>query len=73
MALFFTDYALGWLGLRDGCWKFLLELDSKRSQLFDVCRDPARRPIVAAQSPSASQRIARACCSGWRRSARAHT
>ena len=40
LALFFTDYALGWLGLRDECWKYLYEIDSKRSHLFDVCRDP---------------------------------
>jgi lipoteichoic acid synthase len=40
MALFFTDYALGWLGLVDGCWKYLYEIDARRSRLFDVCRDP---------------------------------
>jgi arylsulfatase A-like enzyme len=40
LALFFTDYALGWLGLRDECWKYLYEIDSKRSHLFDVCQDP---------------------------------
>jgi hypothetical protein len=40
MALFFTDYSLGWLGLADGCWKYLLEIDSNRSRLFDVCIDP---------------------------------
>jgi lipoteichoic acid synthase len=39
MALFYTDYALGWLGLRDGCWKFLTEIESGRPQLYDVCRD----------------------------------
>src|SRR5205085_7026945 len=31
MALFFTDYSIGWLGLTDGCWKYLLEMDSGRS------------------------------------------
>jgi arylsulfatase A-like enzyme len=40
MALFFTDYARGWLGLRDGCWKYLFETDASRSKLFDVCADP---------------------------------
>lgn len=40
MALFFTDYAIGWLGLRDGCWKAIVEVESRRSRLFDVCRDP---------------------------------
>jgi arylsulfatase A-like enzyme len=37
---FFTDYSLGWLGMREGCWKFLYETGSKRSKLFDLCRDP---------------------------------
>jgi hypothetical protein len=40
MALFFTDYSLGWLGASDACWKYLYEVDSRRSQLFDVCEDP---------------------------------
>jgi arylsulfatase A-like enzyme len=40
MALFYTDYSLGWLGLVDGCWKYLHEIDSGRSRLFDVCVDP---------------------------------
>ena len=39
-AFFYTDYSLGWLGLRDGCWKYLFEIDSGRSKLFDVCGDP---------------------------------
>jgi hypothetical protein len=39
-AFFFTDYSLGWLGLRDSCWKYLYEVDSDRSKLFDVCNDP---------------------------------
>jgi Sulfatase len=41
MALFYTDYTIGWLGLRDGCWKFIHEVESRRSRLFDVCADPA--------------------------------
>jgi len=40
MALFFTDYSLGFLGLRDGCWKYIFEVDSQRSKLYDVCTDP---------------------------------
>jgi arylsulfatase A-like enzyme len=39
MALFFTDYSRGWVGLRDGCWKYLFETDASRSKLFDVCAD----------------------------------
>jgi hypothetical protein len=48
MAYFFTDYALGWAGLRDACWKYLLEVEARRSQLFDVCRDPDEHDDVAA-------------------------
>jgi phosphoglycerol transferase MdoB-like AlkP superfamily enzyme len=40
VALFYTDYSIGWLGLADGCWKYLYEIDSRRSRLFDVCADP---------------------------------
>jgi arylsulfatase A-like enzyme len=40
MSLFFTDYSIGWLGLVDGCWKYLYEMDGRRSRLFDVCLDP---------------------------------
>ena len=41
MALFYTDYSIGWLGLADGCWKYLYEIDARRSRLYDVCADPA--------------------------------
>jgi hypothetical protein len=47
MALFLTDYSLGWLGLRDGCSKYLFEVDAERSKLFDVCRDPQERVDLA--------------------------
>jgi hypothetical protein len=49
MAFFFTDYALGWAGLRDGCWKYLLEVEADRSQLFDVCHDAEERTSVASR------------------------
>lgn len=39
-AFFYTDYSLGWLGLRDSCWKYLYEIDSGRSKLFNICVDP---------------------------------
>ncbi|HWB82882.1 MAG TPA: sulfatase [Bryobacteraceae bacterium] len=41
MALFFTDYSLGLLGLRDGRWKFIYEIGSGKTQLFDLQRDPS--------------------------------
>jgi arylsulfatase A-like enzyme len=40
MALFHADYASGWIGLRDGCWKYLYEIEARRGQLYDVCTDP---------------------------------
>ena len=48
MSLFFTDYALGWLGLRDGCWKYLLQVDARRSSLYDVCKDAGEQQNLAA-------------------------
>ena len=43
MALFFADYSLGMLGLRDGPLKFVYELDSGRSKLFDLENDPQEK------------------------------
>ncbi len=51
MALFYTDYSLGWLGLADGCWKYLYEIDSRRSHLFDVCVDPGETLDRAKEFP----------------------
>jgi arylsulfatase A-like enzyme len=54
MALFFTDYSLGWLGLVDGCWKALHETGSKRTKLFDICQDPSEtNDLSAANDPRA--------------------
>lgn len=39
MALFFTDYSLPLVGLRDGRWKFIHDLAGGRSGLFDLDRD----------------------------------
>jgi arylsulfatase A-like enzyme len=52
MALFYTDYAIGWLGLADGCWKFLYDIDGRRSRLFDVCADPGEARDRAAGEPA---------------------
>jgi len=51
MALFYTDYSLGWLGLADGCWKYLFEIDARRSELFDVCADPDETRDLSADYP----------------------
>ena len=50
MALFFTDYSIGWLGLADGCWKYLYDMDAGRSRLFDVCADPGESRDLAQQN-----------------------
>jgi phosphoglycerol transferase MdoB-like AlkP superfamily enzyme len=55
MALFFTDYSLGWLGLRDGCWKYQLEIDADRSKLFEVCHDPDETADLSAGQPARVQ------------------
>jgi glucan phosphoethanolaminetransferase (alkaline phosphatase superfamily) len=49
MALFFADYSLGLLGLRDGPWKFIYEIDSGRADLFDLDRDPREASDVSAR------------------------
>jgi lipoteichoic acid synthase len=51
MALFFTDYTLGLLGLRDDRWKVIHEMDSGRSKLFDLFGDPAERFDLSSQRP----------------------
>jgi len=51
MALFYTDYSLGLMGLRDGCWKYIYELDSERSKLFDLCQDAAELNDLSRSHP----------------------
>lgn len=50
MVLFFTDYSLRFVGMRDGCWKYIYEHESGRSKLFNLCADPEERHDVAIQS-----------------------
>ncbi len=51
MALFCTDYSLGLIGLRDGRWKMIHELDSGRSQLFDLGADPGEVRDLSEELP----------------------
>lgn len=55
MAYFFTDYAVGWTGLRDGCWKFILEVESKRAHLYDVCRDSGEMTDRVVDEPARAE------------------
>jgi phosphoglycerol transferase MdoB-like AlkP superfamily enzyme len=48
MAFFFADYSMRLVGLRDGHMKYIYELDSRRSQLFDLDRDPQELHDIAA-------------------------
>jgi glucan phosphoethanolaminetransferase (alkaline phosphatase superfamily) len=52
-ALFFADYSLGFLGLRDGPWKFVYEIESGKEQLFKMDQDPRELSNLA---PSESAR-----------------
>ncbi len=47
LALFHTDYSSAWVGLQDGCWKYLRELDAGRDRLYDTCRDSDERTDLA--------------------------
>ena len=51
VSLSFTDYSLGWLALQDGPWKYILELESGRSMLFDLGRDPLELVNLAGEQP----------------------
>lgn len=47
MALFFADYSRAIVGLRDGSRKYIYEMDSGRSRLFDLGLDPRERTNLA--------------------------
>jgi hypothetical protein len=51
VALFCTDYSLGLLGLRDGRWKLIHELEAGQSVLYDLAEDPDERCDVAPLHP----------------------
>jgi arylsulfatase A-like enzyme len=51
MALFFTDYSLSLVGLRDGRWKMVHDLPARRSKLFDLEGDPGEVRDLAAHHP----------------------
>jgi phosphoglycerol transferase MdoB-like AlkP superfamily enzyme len=51
LALFCTDYSLGLLGLRDGRWKCIHEIESGRSSLYDLDADPGEQADLADVCP----------------------
>ncbi|HLQ77618.1 MAG TPA: sulfatase, partial [Terriglobia bacterium] len=64
MALFFTDYSLGLLGLYDSCWKYILETDSGRAKLFNVCQDPDELHDLSGEQVE-RERAYRSKVQGW--------
>jgi phosphoglycerol transferase MdoB-like AlkP superfamily enzyme len=50
-ALFFTDYSLPLVGVRDGPWKAICEINGRSGQLFHVESDPGERKDLAVQHP----------------------
>ncbi len=64
MALFFTDYSLPLAGLRDSCWKYIFEMDSSRSKLFDVCKEPGESHNLA-ETEAARVSAYRNRLTGW--------
>lgn len=56
VARFFTDHTLYQIGLRDGPWKLIHEVETGRSRLFALDRDPLERENLADAEPA---RVAR--------------
>jgi phosphoglycerol transferase MdoB-like AlkP superfamily enzyme len=55
LALFCTDYTLGLIGLRDGSWKLIHELESDHSELYDLTNDPQERNNIATSFPERTE------------------
>jgi hypothetical protein len=51
-ALFFTDYSLPLVGLRDGSTKTIFELGSSRGQIFDLSQSPDETRDFASAHPA---------------------
>jgi hypothetical protein len=56
-AFFFTDYACRLVGMREGRWKFIHEIESGRSVLFDLECDPGETLDLGSAFPA----LTRAC------------
>ena len=64
MALFFADYSLGVLGLRDGPWKFLQELGQSRSKLLNLGKGSTGKSECVQPPPGPDARL-RTKVRGW--------
>jgi len=54
----------GLLGLYDSCWKYILETDSGRAKLFNVCQDPGELHDVSGERVE-RERAYRSKVQGW--------
>ncbi len=64
IAHFMTDYASLQVGLRQGRYKLIDELDTGRSRLFDVAADPGEQHNLASAMPDRALRY-RAYLDTW--------
>ncbi|HWN99801.1 MAG TPA: sulfatase [Blastocatellia bacterium] len=64
MTLFYTDYSLSLVGLREDCWKYIYDLGSGRSKLFDLCEDAAESKDISSLHPERVEAY-RAHLSSW--------
>jgi arylsulfatase A-like enzyme len=64
MALFCTDYGLGLLGVRDGRWKAIQEVETGRTKLFDLEDDPGEQHDRSGDYPDRAEAY-RAHLLGW--------
>jgi arylsulfatase A-like enzyme len=64
MALFFTDYSLAMVGLRDGPRKFIHDIRSGRSRWFDIDTDPDETVDLSSRYPDESRQYVEVL-EGW--------
>lgn len=64
MALFLTDYSQALLGLRDGDWKLIHEVESGKTKLFDLKNDP-REMIDLSTRHQGLVELYRQCLLDW--------
>jgi hypothetical protein len=64
IARFYTDQSLWQVGLRMGPWKFIHEIESGRSRLFDLTQDPDEKNDLSSQHAERAARFS-AHLRGW--------
>lgn len=66
VAPFYTDHGVWQMGLRQGPWKVIIEVEAERARLFDLRTDPGEVTDVSAQHPERVERY-RAYLREWHR------